>query len=324
MLIGPIMGPPLGGLIVTHLNWQWIFFLNVPIGVLGVVLISIFIAETKGEERRPLDWRGFFLSGITLSALLFGFEGASRIDEAVMSVVLIAVGISFGALYLAHARRTAHPLLDIGLFKDKSYRLSVIAGSLSRITQGGQALLTPLMFQVGLGMNAAASGVLILSIAVGALIAKATMTPLLRKFGYRNTMTFSGIAISVLYGSWGFVRADWPEAATIALLTVSGFFMSVQFTAYNTIAFENIDQSRMSNASTFYFTLQQMMISVGVCAGALALRASSLVTQNATPQPEDFTVSFVVLSAITLAATIFHLRLPPNAGAGLTGAKKEG
>jgi MFS family permease len=176
-------------------------------------------------------------------------------------------------------------------------------------------------------MNAAASGALILSVAVGALVAKALIQHLLKRFGYRTIMVVNGVIISVLYAFWGFIRADWPEPFVFVLLGVSGFFMSIQFTAYNTIAFENVEQSRMSNASTFYFTLQQMMISVGVCVGALALRASTFFTLHAAPKPIDFNVAFVIICAITASATFVHLRLPPNAGAALTGHKsgtKEG
>jgi EmrB/QacA subfamily drug resistance transporter len=319
MLIGPIMGPPLGGLIVTHLNWQWIFFINVPIGAVGVVLISLFIPNSRGEQRQPLDWKGFCLTALTLGSLLFGFEGASRGDELALSLALIVVGLVAGALYFRHATRTKHPLLDLSLFNDRSYRLSVSGGSLARITQGAQSFLIPLLFQVGLGMNADVSGALILSVAVGALAAKAVISRLMRRFGFRNVMTLNGVIISVLYASWGFIRGDWSDALIVILLGVSGFFMSIQFTAYNTIAFESIEQARMSNASTFYFTLQQVMLSLGVCAGALALRSSSALFGHGDPRPIDFTFAFVAVCCITAGATFVHLRFPPNAGAALTG-----
>lgn len=324
MLIGPMLGPPIGGLIVTHLNWRWIFYVNVPIGLLGVALISLFIDTEKSDERRPLDWKGFFILGIALGALLFGFEGASRAGAALSSPALVGIGLIAGALYIGHARRVAHPVLDLTLLKDQSFRLSTIAGSLVRITQGGQAFLFPLLFQVGLGMNAAASGALILFLAGGALAAKAFTARILRGLGFRSTMLFNGLIISVLFALCGLIQADWPKPAVAGLLGVSGFFMSIQFTAYNTVAFEHIDQARMSSASSFYFTFQQMLLSLGVSIGALALRSSMLAARRVEPRPADFAVAFGVICVITATATFTHLQFPAYAGEGLNGRPVQG
>jgi EmrB/QacA subfamily drug resistance transporter len=321
MLIGPIMGPPLGGFIVTYLDWRWIFYLNVPIGMLGVALISVFIEDLKGEERKPFDWIGFVLCGATLGGLLFGFESASRSGEALQSALLLTAALIAGGLYFAHAGRAAHPVLDLRLFRDRSFRLSVSAGSLTRFTLGGQSLLMPLMFQVGLGMNAAASGALIFSSAVGALFAKAAVGRALRTLGYRNVMLLNGVMICLLYTACGFIRADWPHPVTMALLVAAGFFISIQFTSYNTVAFEHIEQSQMSAASTFFFTMQQMTISVGVCAGALALRGSMMAAGHVEPHASDFTAAIAATSAFAGIATLIHLKFSPNAGEDLSGRR---
>jgi MFS family permease len=213
-------------------------------------------------------------------------------------------------------------VLDLTLFGDQSFRLSVIAGSLMRITQGGQSLLMPLLFQVGLGMNAAKSGGLIFAFAVGAILAKAAVGRALRTLGYRTVLVFNGVIICTLYASCGLIRADWPHAAIVALLVTAGFFMSIQFTSYNTIAFEHVEQSRMSDASTFFFTLQQMTLSAGVCAASLALRGSMVVSQHAEPQAMDFTAAIAIICAISAIAVLAHLRFPPNAGETLSGRNR--
>ncbi len=318
-LIGPILGPPLGGLIVTHLNWRWIFYLNLPVGAAGMVLISLFIDNSRHPVKHRLDGLGFLLSAVALGCLLFGFEDASHKGEELRAALLIAAGIAAGAVYLQHARRTEHPVLDFTLLRDRSFRLSLLAGSCTRITQGGQAFLLPLLFQVGLGMTAAASGGMILFIAIGALAAKFVVMRLFRRLGFRTSMIVNGLAVSLFYGLCGLFRHGWPDPAMIAVLALSGFFMSLQFSAYNTIAYEHIDHDRLSTATSFYTTFQQMLLSTGVCTGALSLRLSMAVDGHPAPAPADFTAAFAVAAGVTALATFVHFRFPRDAGAVLSG-----
>jgi MFS family permease len=318
-LLGPLLGPPIGGLIVTHLNWRWIFYLNVPIGLVGIVLMSLFIDDTKSRVRQKLDRLGFLLSALALGCLLFGFEGASRVGGEGQAALLIVLGLVAGAGYFAHARRTEHPVLDFGLLSDRSFRLSMAAGSLTRITQGAQTFLLPLLFQVGLGLSAAASGLLILFLAVGALGAKMVVTRVLKRLGFRNSMILNGLAVSLCYGACGLFRHGWPEPAMVGVLLLSGFFMSLQFSAYNSIAYEHIDHARLSAATSFYATFQQMLLSMGVCTGALTLRLSMAAQGRGAPTPIDFTAAFAVVCGVTALATFAHLRFPRDAGAVLSG-----
>ena len=169
-LIGPILGPPIGGLIVTYLDWRWIFYINVPIGVLGVVLTRAFIQNTRSTTRQPFDLWGFVLSGVSLACLLFGFETTSRgVGETSVALALIGAGLVSGAAYVVYARRARRvtPILDLSLMRIKTFRVSMIAGSLSRITQGAQPFLLPLMMQLAFGMSAAQSGLLTFATACG-------------------------------------------------------------------------------------------------------------------------------------------------------------
>lgn len=321
-LIGPILGPPIGGFIVTYLDWRWIFYLNIPIGVLGIVLVTLFIDEVRGETAVRADPIGFLLSGLSLGCLLFGFEMTSRDGELPMALALIAVGLAAGGLYLRHARRRADPILDLSLMAVPSFRLSVIGGSLTRITQGAQPFLLPLMLQLGFGMTAAASGTITIAGAIGSLAMKSLAPRVLRRFGFRNSMIVGGLAASAGYAVCGLFRPGWPTWLIFLTLMISGFCMSFQFTAYNTIAYDEIPPERMSAATSFYATFQQLMLSLGVCAGALALHIGMLAGGHSGPRLADFTLAFLIVTAISASATIWNRRFAPDAGADLSGRRR--
>jgi EmrB/QacA subfamily drug resistance transporter len=318
-LVGPIIGPPLGGFIVTYLDWRWIFYLNLPVGVLGVVLVTKFIGQVRGERPPRPDLVGFVLSGLSLGGLLFGFEMTSRSGELRGALALIAMGVAAGALYIRHARRTKEPILDLSLMLIPTFRLSVIAGSLTRITQGAQPFLLPMMLQLGFGMSAAASGSITIAGAIGSLGMKWLAPGTLKRFGFRNSMIVNGLIASAGYAVCGLFRPGWPVAAIFAVLSACGFFMSFQFTAYNTIAYDEVPPERMSAATSFYATFQQLMLSLGICVGAVALRVGMLAARRSTPGLGDFTVAFWVVTAISAMATIWNMRFSGDAGDTLSG-----
>ena len=320
-LIGPILGPPIGGFIVTYLDWRWIFYLNIPIGILGIVLVSLFIDEIRGEKPPKADGVGFLLSGVSLGCLLFGFEMTSRTGELPAALALIAIGFAAGALYIRHARRHVAPILDLTLMRVPSFRLSVIGGSLTRITQGAQPFLLPLMLQLGFGMSAAVSGTITIAGAIGSLAMKSLAPRLLRRFGFRDSMIVGGLAASAGYAACGFFRPEWPIWLIFLTLLLSGFCMSFQFTAYNTIAYDEIPPERMSAATSFYSTFQQLMLSMGICVGAGALHVGMLAGGHATPHLRDFTIAFLAVTAISTSATIWNRRFDKDAGAELSGRK---
>ena len=254
-LVGPILGPPLGGWIVTYLDWRWIFWLNVPIGVLGVALVARFIADVRGPARR-FDTRGFILSSLALGLLLCGFEMTSGHGGAMIAAPLLGAGVAFGALYIAHARRVADPILDISLMRLPTFGLSVWGGSLARITQGAQPFLLPLMMQLAFGFSAARSGTITVATTLGSFAMKAFAKRILQRFGFRDSLVVLGLLGTLAYALCGFFRPGWPIAAVFAVLIVSGFFMSFQLTAYNTLAYDQVDKGRMSAAISFYSTFQ--------------------------------------------------------------------
>jgi len=320
-LVGPILGPPVGGFIVTYLNWRWIFYLNIPVGILGVVLVTLFIGQVRGERPAKADLGGFVLSGISLGCLLFGFEMTSRTGELNTALVLIAIGAVAGALYIWRARGREAPILDLTLMRVPTFRLSVIGGSLTRITQGAQPFLLPLMLQLGFGMSAAASGMITIAGAIGSLAMKWFAPRVLKRFGFRSSLIVNGLFGTAGYAVCGLFRPAWPVAAIFAVLAVSGFFMSFQFTAYNTIAYDEIPPERMSAATSFYATFQQLMLSLGICVGALALHLGMMATGRTVPLLTDFTLAFLVVTAVSASATIWNARFSATAGDELSGRK---
>jgi Arabinose efflux permease len=319
-LIGPVVGPPLGGFIVTWVSWRWIFYINVPIGVVGIWLATKFIPDVRLTERVPFDRIGFVLSGVSLSCLVFGLEMASRGSASLLgSTGLIIAGMLSGAGYLLYSRRITSPILDMSLMRFTTFRLSVIAGSLTRITAGAVPFLLPLMMQLGFGLSAAHSGVITFVSALGAMLMKATAAPVLRRWGFRATLVWNGVFSMVCVALCAAFRPDWPLWIIYAVLLFSGFFQSLQFSAYNTVAYADVPSERFSSATSFYTTFQQLMLSLGICVAAAALHVSVVWGGREHAALPDFSVAFLVVTFISLLAAPVCALLPRNAGAEMSG-----
>jgi EmrB/QacA subfamily drug resistance transporter len=322
-LIGPILGPPVGGFIVTYFDWRWIFYVNVPIGLLGFVLVTLFIQETPIVRGVPFDILGFVYSGLSLGCLFFGFEFTSHSGETGLALSLLGLGLVSGALYIRHARRHPAPILDLSLMRVPNFGTSVIAGALTRVTQGAHPFLLPLMMQLGFGLSAAESGTMTIATAVGSLAMKAFAPTILRRHGFRDTLIVNGVVASLGYALCAAFRPGWPLPGIFAILVLCGFFMSFQFTAYNTVAFDEIPPERMSAATSFYTTFQQLMLSVGICVAALALHGSMLLRgHEGTPALGDFSAAFLVVTGLSLLATVWNLRFAPEAGQEISGHRR--
>jgi len=319
-VVGPILGPPVGGFIVTYLHsWRWIFYLNVPTGLIGIVLVSLFIANTKGEVPEKTDYKGIFLSSLSLGLFLFGFELISHEGLLWLALSFLTVGALLGTLYVYHARRIKDPILDLSLMKIPTFGLSVIAGAITRLTQGAHPYLLPLMMQLGFGLSALQSGLMTLATALGSIAAKPIAPTLLRRFGFRDTLMVNGFFASAGYAVCGLFRPGWPLPLMFAVMVISGFFMSIQFTGFNTIAYDEVSQQRMGAATSFYTTFQQLMLSMGICAGAAALQAAMELRGHVRPQFADFTAAFWTVAAVSLTATIWNRRFAHDAGHEISG-----
>ncbi len=319
-LIGPVVGPPLGGFLVTYADWRWIFYVNVPIGLAGMALVTRFVPDLREAAPGRLDAWGLLFSGAALACLMFGFETAGRgMLPAPTVAVLILAGLVMGVLYLVHARRRPDPLLDLGLMRIPTFAVSVTAGSLFRIGVGAIPFLLPLMLQLGFGLSAVQSGLITFASAVGAIVMKPAAQWTLRVMGFRLVLSWNGALAAVLLGAMAFFRPSWPLAVIYALLVVGGFLRSLQFTAFNTIAYADIPRERMSAATSLYSTLQQLSLTLGITVGAAALEFATTASGLTTPSLGAFTFAFLTAAACSLVATPLALRLPRNAGAEMSG-----
>jgi EmrB/QacA subfamily drug resistance transporter len=321
-LLGPVLGPPVGGFIVTYFSWRWIFDINVPIGILGIFLVSIFVEEVREPPRGRFDGVGLLLSGVALSALMFGLETAGRgvvprdLTEAMIGVGLVAI-----AGYLLHAWHHPAPLLDLSLMRLPCFGVALSAMMPFRIGIGAIPFLLPMMLQVGFGDSAVQSGMITFASSAGALVMKPATQRALRLFGFRDTLVWNGVISAAMIAICAAFRPTWPAAAIYAALLIGGFFRSLQFTAYNTLAYGDVPRARMSAATSLYVTCQQLAAVLGISAGAVALEISMDMAGRALPDPIDFSHAFLVVALFTLSAAPIALLMPRNAGDDLTGRR---
>ena len=318
--LGPLVGPPLGGFLVTYLNWRWIFDINVPIGLLGVVLATIYVDQVRDENPPRMDALGIVLSGVSLASLTFGLEFAARGHESrLLAGVLVLAGVVAGAAYWVHSKHHRSPVLDFRLMRVKSFAVSVLSGSAFRIAYGSMPFLLPLMLQLGFGLSAAASGGLTFASSVGSLVMRTTAKPILRRWGFRRVLAVNGVVSMAMLGACAFMRPSWPPAAVYGLLLVGGYFQALQFTAYNTIAYADLSGRWMSAATSFYSTFQQLSLSLGITVSAAVLAASSALAGRATPSVSDYSAAFLFMGVLGILSSLPPLRLRPTAGAALSG-----
>jgi EmrB/QacA subfamily drug resistance transporter len=323
-LIGPMLGPPLGGLLVTHADWRWIFLINLPIGLLGMWLGWRYVPEIR-EPAPPLDRRGFLLSALGLALAMFGFATLGRhLLDTGLAVAAITSGFTLLALYMLHARRAAHPLLDLSLLRLTTFRSSVLAGSLFRIGVGALPFLLPLMLQLGFGYSALESGLLTFVAAIGAMFMKTIAAGVLRRFGFRRVLWINALLASAFLGAHGLLRPDWPYALMLCLLVLGGCFRSLQFTSLNAIAYAEVDSRRMGQASSLSGMMQQVSLSIGVVIGGYALQLSALATATRLESVANFSLAFLVVALFSASSAWLLWRLPEDAGHEMAGRARVG
>ena len=322
-LIGPLAGPPIGGFITTYFDWRWIFWMNIPIGILGLIVATRFLPEMPPEPVVPLDVRGFLLSAIGLSALVFGFTIVGRnLLPGYGQFLLIFFGAASLALYVRHAATAKNPILDLKLLRIPTFRTGVEGGSLYRVGVGAIPFLMPLMFQLGFGLTAFQSGLLSCWAAVGALAMKFSTSALLHRFGFRPLLIVNGMVSCLLISAYGLLSAHTPYVLISLLLLVGGFLRSLQFTALNALSYSDISRANTSNASTFYAVAQQFSLSAGVAVAAFVLEAVQALRGQAIIASDDFSVAFIVVAGFAMLSVFQFLRLDANAGSSVLSRRK--
>jgi len=315
-LIGPLVGPPIGGFITTYFHWRWIFWINVPFGIVSLILATVLMPDIREDQVPRLDTTGFFLSATGLSALVFGLTVAGRdLLSDVAAVGLIIAGAVLVALYVLHARRTPEPILDLRLMRIGTFRVGVIGGSLFRIGVGATPFLLPLLLQIGLGMSAFQSGMLTCAAVAGALAMKFTVHRALRRFGFRTVLIVNGLVSSAFIGASGFFTVWTPLAVIAITLLFGGFFRSLQFTSLIALSYADIEQSAMSRATSFYTVAQQLSLSAGVAFAAFVLEMVQTARGDLTLVAADFGVAFFAVAAVSALSVVSFWGLPHDAGA---------
>ncbi|MEO8038436.1 MAG: DHA2 family efflux MFS transporter permease subunit [Betaproteobacteria bacterium] len=325
-LIGPLLGPTVGGIIVHWLSWRVIFFVNLPVGLVALWLIHRHMPDYQGESPRPLDVIGLALfgAGTALLSWLLEVFGEHRLD-ATSTCVLLLVALGLLAAYVVHAGRTPHPLLQLALFKVRTFRVSVTGGFLTRLGIGGLPFLLPLLYQLGLGLPAWESGLLMMPAAAAAMGMKLIAPRMLKRYGYRRILMVNTVMIGITISLFALVRAGTPLAVIVALGLAMGLFNSLQFTSVNSMAYADIDSQDSSMASTIASSMQQLSMSFGLACGSLI---AGWYLGNL-PQSDQLAVTgalhaaFLTLGAGTVLSSLSFWRLHPDDGASVSGRSKQ-
>jgi EmrB/QacA subfamily drug resistance transporter len=319
-LIGPIMGPPLGGLIVTYASWRWIFFVNVPFGLLGMALVSRFIENVREEQNPPLDMSGFLLAGGGLAAVMYGFETAGRgMVAPEVAAILLASGTVLLGLYGLHARGMASPIIDLGLMRLPTFSASVIGSGIFRIGIDGLPFLMPMLLQLGFGLSPLESGLLTFATYAGAMTMKASATPILRTFGFRQVLIGNAFICGLFMAGYSLFRPTTPHLVIFVTLLAGGFFRSLQVTSTNSMVFADVPPALMSRATAFASMAQQLWMSLGIGVSALQLHLVHLLRGGPALDAGDFVPVFLINGCIAIAAVLVFLPMAPDAGAELSG-----
>jgi len=313
-LVGPILGPMLGGLLVTYASWHWIFLLNIPIGIAGIFYARKYMPDFTTPQRR-FDFSGFLLFGLGLVLISVGIElFGERVVLPWQALLVLFGGIALLLLYIVHARRHPAPLINLPMFKTRTFSVGIIGNIASRLGTGCIPFLMPLMLQVGFGFPALIAGCMMGPTAIGALLAKSTVTQVLRRFGYRHTLVGITIIIGILIATFSLQSPGGSVVMLLAALLILGMAMSTQFTAMNTITLADLNDENASGGNSVLAVTQQLSISFGVAVSAAVLRFYQDVEATTVAQ---FHATFLTMGVVTVLSAFTFMMLRPSDGRNL-------
>jgi len=324
-LIGPLLGPTVGGLIVHWLSWREIFFVNVPMGAVALIVIHRYMPDYRGGASGPLDVIGLVLfgTGTALLSWLLEIFGEHDID-ATSGGVLFLLSMSLLAAYAWHARRQAYPLLRLTLFKVRTFRVSVAGGFVTRLGVGGMPLLLPLLYQLGLGLPPWESGLLMMPAALAAMSMKVMSSSILRRFGFRHVLIVNTVMLGLCICTFSFVTSNTSLAMIVLMGLGQGFFNSLQFSGMNAMAYADIDQAESSMATSIASTCQQLSLSFGLACGSII--AGWYLGH--VPQTDPVAVTsalhhtFLTVGGLTVLSSMSFWTLRPDDGINISRGKR--
>jgi MFS family permease len=316
-LIGPLLGPTLGGLIVHWTSWRVIFFVNVPVGMLALFLVYRYMPDYKAETRRPLDIVGLILfsTGTAMLSWLLEIFGEHTFPPTLMAG-LGAFALCLLAGYAVHARGIKYPLLRLALFRVRTFRISVVGGFVTRLGIGGLPFLLPLLYQLGLGLPAWKSGLLMMPAAFAAMGMKLVSQSLLKRFGYRKILTVNTVCIGATIFLYSLVGRGTPLIFIVMISLMQGFFNSMQFSSMNSLAYADIEDKDSSMASTMSSSFQQLSMSFGLAGGSIvaAWYLGKVPQTNQLMVTDALHHAFYALSAVTIISSLTFWRLRAKDG----------
>jgi EmrB/QacA subfamily drug resistance transporter len=323
-LIGPLLGPTVGGLMVHWVSWRAIFFVNVPVGIAALFLVYRYMPDYKGDNPRPLDVIGLILfsTGTAILSWLLEVFGEHTIDTTT-TILMFVLSVSLLGAYIWHARDFEFPLLRLALFKVRTFRIAVVGGFITRLGVGGLPFLLPLLYQLGLGFPAWKSGLLMMPAAAAAMCMKLVAPKVLARFGYRQVLVVNTIFIGLTIGLFSLVSAGTPLIAIVGIGLLQGFCNSMQFSSMNTLAYADIDQKDSSQASTLSSSFQQLSMSFGLASGSI-VTAWFLGKVSQTNQVMVTTAihhAFLTLAVVTMISALLFYRLRREDGESISKGK---
>ncbi|XTZ39960.1 MFS transporter [Salmonella enterica] len=321
-LVAPIIGPPLGGFITHYADWRWIFFINVPLGILAIVLALRVIPNIREEEQRPFDLPGFITTAIAMVSLVCAMETmGSQHPQGGLAVGLLALGMVTMVFTLRHFQRARWPMIRLDAMQVATFRVTMYGGSLFRASISAVPFLLPLLFQVGFGMDPFQAGLLVLAVFAGNLTIKPATTPLIRWLGFKKLLLINGALNVLALLACALLTSQTPVWLILLILYLGGVFRSVQFTGVSTLAFADVPAAQMSYANTLFSTATQLAIGLGITLGAIGIRLGEVVSgwlNLVAIEGISFRLAFVFIALICLVGMLDTLRLTKDAGSAVS------
>jgi MFS family permease len=319
-LLGPVFGPPVGGLLTDAVSWRAVFWLNIPVGTLGLLLVWRFIPEVEPQDPGPLDRAGLTLWGLALAFLMAGLETIGRpIAPGWFAPVMLGLGVAATVLAVRHSLRSVRPAVDLSLLRLPSFGASIGGGTLFRMGASALPFLLPLKLQIVFGLSASASGMITFATALGAFAMKPLVRPTLKRFGFRAVLSVNVVLAAFGVGICAAFTPSWPLAAIFIVLALGGLTRALQFTALGTLSFADVPQDKLAPATAMSGTMQQLGQALGVVLGSLSLEVAQWATGVGHPGGREFAIAFLIAAAVVLSSMPSALRLPRDVGARVSG-----